>query len=231
MVIIMAPMSGQKPLVTDIPQPPAESLVPELHEREYMSEVLQLYDKNFEAYFESLITRAAALGISLSRPSTAAAAAAAAASASAPDKRNTSSTESSATLDPNHTRFFLTGSGELASTAPTSPTSLTSPLPPSSKEFNFGLTGKVLTRKRSKGLTFSRYENYLAQLDPHFRRSKFNSLSSFETPYAPSIFNASTRRGLFSLKNGLSKIRHRRRSIPSAQVSLMFVLTTACLVP
>lgn len=209
----MAAVSVQKPASTDTAQSPAGNLLPELNEAEYMSKVLQLSTHNFESYLESLINRAANLGISLSRPST---------DVSTTDKRNTSGTDSSATLATTHMRTAMMGSDDSASTAPTSPTSALSPSPPSSKEGTLELT-RFLSRKRSKAPTFTQYENYLAEVDPDFKRSKLGSMSSLETHYTPSILSASTRRSLFSIKNGLSKIRRKRRSIPPHQAPLMYV--------
>lgn len=215
----MAAVSVQKPPLTDTAQGPAGNLLPELHEQEYMSHVLQLSTDNFESYLESLINRATNLGISLSRPSPVVA---------TPDKSDTLGTDSSATLDTTHIRTAMMGSEDSASTAPTSPTSPSlpsSPALPSSKDATFELTGRFLSRKRPKAPTFIQYENYLIEIDPDFKRSKFTSVSSLEMDYTASIFSASTRRSLFSIRNGLSKIRRKRRSMPPHQELLMY----ACL--
>ncbi|RYP04820.1 hypothetical protein DL765_010049 [Monosporascus sp. GIB2] len=188
-----AAVSVQKPPLTDMAQSPGGNGLPELNEKEYMSEVLELSIDNFEAYFESLMARAVSLGISLSRPST---------GVSTTDKHDTPGAESSATPDFNHSQIVSPSSEEPANTALT---------PLSSKGASESAV-RFLTKKRSKALTFAEYENYLAQADPHFKPSKYNSVPPSETHYTPSLLSASTRRSLFTIKRGLSRIRSKRNA-------------------
>ncbi|RYP65470.1 hypothetical protein DL771_008297 [Monosporascus sp. 5C6A] len=200
-------VSAQKPPITDMALSPAGNGLPELNEEEYMSEVLQLSIRNFETYFQGLMARAGSLGISLSRPSTA---------GSTTEKHDTPGAESSATPDSNHAQIVSPGSEESAGAAPTS-------LP--SKGASESAV-RFLTKKRSKALTFAEYENYLAQIDPHFKPSKYDSVPPSETHYTPSLLSASTRRSLFTIKRGLSRMRSKRKSMPPSKVSSMFVCAT-----
>ncbi|RYP04489.1 hypothetical protein DL764_004428 [Monosporascus ibericus] len=201
-----AAVSVQNRPITDMAQSPASNGQPELNEKEYMNEVLRLSIDNFETHFRSLITRAGSLGISLSRPSTA---------VSTTEKHDTPGVESSGTPDPNHAQIASPGSEDSASTAPTSL---------SSKGASESAV-RFLTKKRSKVLTFAEYENYLAQVDPHFKPSKHDSVPPSETHYTPSLLSASTR-SLFTIKRGLSRMRSKRKSMPPSIVSSMFVCAT-----
>ncbi|KAI1374907.1 hypothetical protein F4677DRAFT_147015 [Hypoxylon crocopeplum] len=174
----------------------ADGNPPELKDADYLSQVLQLSPERTEAYLNELIMKATDLGIAISRPPS---------SASTDDKRNTSGAESSITLDTNHARTASTGSEGSASTTLTSYSSNNGYLEP---------TGRIITRKRSRALTFAQYENYLAQVDPNINQPKFLSPSPTETESAPSIFSVSTSRSYLSIKRGLSKIRHRRKNPP-----------------
>ncbi|RYP85957.1 hypothetical protein DL770_004970 [Monosporascus sp. CRB-9-2] len=202
-----AAVSVQKPPITDMAQSSAGNGLPELNEKEYMSEVLQLSIDNFETHFLNLMARAGRLGISLSRPSTA---------VSTTDEHDTPSAESSATPHSNHAQIVSPSSEESASTAPTSLSSKGA----SESALRF------LTKKRSKALTFAEYENYLAQIDPHFKPSKHDSVPPSKTHYTPSLLSASTRRSLFTIKRGLSRMRGNRKSMPPSKVSSMFVCVT-----
>ena len=180
--------------------------LPELSEGDFMRQVVRSPISNFEEYLDNLVTRAANLGISLSRPFTA---------VSTPDQRNTIRSESSATLDTNQNpmRSASAGSNGLANTPLTSP---------SFKDFHLDFPGKLLTRKLTKAPTFSQYEDYLANLDPHYKKCSLNSL-----PLGPhrtaSLFSSGTRKSLFSVRNGLSKIRPRRKSRQSPDLSFVLV--------
>ncbi|RYP64840.1 hypothetical protein DL769_006515 [Monosporascus sp. CRB-8-3] len=202
-----AAVSVQKPPIADMAQSPGGNGLPELNEEEYMSEVLQLSIDNFETHFQGLMARAGSLGISLSRPSTA---------VSTTDEHDAPGVESSATPDSNHAQIVSPGSEESANTALTSL---------SSKGASESAV-RFLTRKRSKALTFAEYENYLAQIDPHFKPSKYDSVPPSETHYTPSLLSTSTRRSLFTIKRGLSRIRSKRKSMPPSKVSSMFVCAT-----
>ncbi|KAI0169742.1 hypothetical protein GGR52DRAFT_480457 [Hypoxylon sp. FL1284] len=166
---------------------------PELEDADYLSQVLQRSPDEAEAYLEQLITKATNLGIAISRPSTA---------ASMDNKQNPSGAESSVTIDTNHVRTASTNSHGSASTNMTSHSS--------SNEHTEPL-GRIITRKRSRALTFAQYENYLAQADPTLNQPKFMSSSTIEAESAPSLFSVSTNRSYISFKRGLSKLRRGRR--------------------
>ncbi|KAI1764879.1 hypothetical protein GGR53DRAFT_519966 [Hypoxylon sp. FL1150] len=169
---------------------------PELRNADYLSQVLQLSPEKTEAYFDELIRKAANLGIAISRPSSA---------GSMDDKRNLSGAESSITVDTNHARTASTGSQGSVSTDLTSHSS--------NNEYPEHL-GRIITRKRSRALTFTQYEIYLTQVHPTLNQPKFMSPPTTETESAPSLFSVSTSRSYISLKRGLSKLRRRGRIPP-----------------
>ncbi|KAI2470132.1 hypothetical protein F4781DRAFT_196143 [Annulohypoxylon bovei var. microspora] len=187
--------SVQKPPSLDLARGPDGS-PPELREADYLTQVLQLSPEKTEAYLNELIMKAANLGIAISRPSSA---------TSIDNKRNPSGAESSITVDTNHARSTSTGSQGSANTNLTSHSS------------NNGYSepmGRIITRKRSRALTFAHYENYLAQVDTSLKQPKFLSSSSAETESASSIFSVSTNISYISLKRGLSRLRRRRQNLP-----------------
>ncbi|CAJ2503841.1 Uu.00g112350.m01.CDS01 [Anthostomella pinea] len=179
-----------------------DARLPELREIDYFNEVFQLSANGTEAYLNTLIAKAANLGISVSRPSTA---------VSAADKRNMSGGDSNITLDTNHARTVSTGSDDSTSTALTSPSS----------NDGHDFTGKILTRRRSRGLTFTQYENYLAQVDPNLNQPKFLSHPAAGSESAASVFSVSTRKSYMSLKKGLSKMSPKRRTLPCPEALLI----------
>ncbi|KAI0838216.1 hypothetical protein F5Y06DRAFT_52472 [Hypoxylon sp. FL0890] len=175
---------------------------PELREADYLTQVLQLSPEKSEAYLNELIMKATKLGIAMSCPS----------SVASIDKRNPSGAESSVTIDTNHARTTSTGSEGTASTNLTSNSS------------NNGFpepTGRIITRKRSRALTFALYENYLAQVEPNLNQPKFISPSPTETESAPSIFSVSTSRSYLSLRRGLSKLRRKRKNPSCSRDTVM----------
>lgn len=178
---------------------------PELGEAEYLNQVLQLSSEKTEAYFNELIMKATNLGIAISRPSSA---------TPVNNKRNPSGAESSITVDTNHARSASTASQGSASTNLTSH---------SSNNGHSDLAGRIITRKRSRALTFSQYETYLAQVDPTLKQNKFLSPSPTETESAPSIFSVSTNISYVTLKRGFSKLRRRRKHLSYPGEMVMFV--------
>jgi hypothetical protein len=177
-----------------------ESLLPELNESEYLREVLRLGgDKSEKAVDDELVAKASALGISISRPSTS-------------DKRNTSSAESASTVVTYHARTFSSASNGSASTALTSHSSV----------FHGPTTNSpvvtTVSRRRSKSLSFSHYEKYLTQIDPHINQPKFLKEPPPETidTSGQSLFSVSTKRSFFSIKRGIkSRMRWRKKSSPA----------------
>ncbi|KAI8632977.1 IBR domain-containing protein [Xylariaceae sp. FL1651] len=182
----------------------ADDTLPEAREAEYQSEVLQLSAESPEAYLNNLIMKAANLNISLSRPSTA---------TSMTDKHNPSSAESSATLDTSHARTVSTGSQESASTTLTS----------YSSNDGHDFTGKILIRRRSRGISFTQYESYLTQINPNLGQPKFLALPSPDVEPTPSLFSASSRKRYVSIRKSISKIRGKRKT-----ASCLEPLTISC---
>ncbi|KAI1291277.1 hypothetical protein F5Y03DRAFT_388546 [Xylaria venustula] len=173
----------------------AAATLPELRAADYHDEVFQRSADNPDAYLDGLIAKAAELGVSLSRPPSA---------SSMPDNPDTSGAESNETPDTSHARTGSTGSAASASTAMTS----------HSLDNGYSHPGKILTRRRSRVLTFARYENYLSNMTPTLGQSKFSASQQGEP--TPSIFSIGTKRKYIAIRESLIKLRTRRKvAIPS----------------
>ncbi|KAI0444490.1 hypothetical protein F4803DRAFT_560853 [Xylaria telfairii] len=178
-------------LFSDRPHDVTNAL-PELREADYQKEVFESSADNYEAYLDGLIMKAAKLGISFLRPPSI---------HSMPDEHDTSGANSNATLNVTHMRTISTGSRASANTSLTS----------HSSNDGHGHASKVLTRKRSQGLTFAQYESYLSHMKPNVGPSKF--LAPPITEPTPSVFSMSTRKGCKILREGISKLRERRKTV------------------
>ncbi|KAI1424594.1 hypothetical protein F5Y12DRAFT_796999 [Xylaria sp. FL1777] len=174
--------------------------LPELRDADYQDEVLQLSVDNHNAYFNGLIAKAAQLGISFSRPASA---------GSTPDNHGTSGAESPATIDTAHVRTISTGSGASASTTMTS----------HSSHNGYNHSGKILTRRRSRGLTFAQYESYLSHIEPTLGPSRFAASTHVES--TPSIFSMCTKKRYNAIREGVSKLRGRRKPASPSEPSII----------
>lgn len=188
--------------------PAGDSSQLEPGESDYCREVLQLPAGKTEAMAEEeLVARANALGISTPQPLT-------------DEKRNTSSAESSSTVITFHVRTFSSASNDSASTDLTTHSSiLDGPSPP--------IRAPAGLRRRSKSMSFSQYDKYLANIDPNINQPKFVKEPSPDRmdASAQSLFSVSTKRSLFSIKRGIkSRIRWRKKSAPSANVTVWVLL-------
>ncbi|TQN69600.1 hypothetical protein CSHISOI_05923 [Colletotrichum shisoi] len=193
----MASLAGQRSSTPEMALSTGALPSPEDDEAEYLAQVLCTppSQRSEAAIEEELVARANALGISMSRLS--------------PEKRNTSSAESqTSTIATQHVRSFSTASRDSASTTLTSHPSLhaipiTADAPPHS-----------LARKRSKSLGFSQYDKYLSQIDPNIHQPKIQkaSPSLVHDTSTHSLFSVTSRRSYFSIKEGIRKIRRRRKS-------------------
>ncbi|RWA05089.1 hypothetical protein EKO27_g10019 [Xylaria grammica] len=187
----------------DRPHGVADTL-PELRDIDYQNEVLQLPTQlptdDHDAYLERLITRAASLGISFSRPPSA---------ASTPDNHDSSGAESNATLDTTHVRTISTGSGASASTTRTS----------HSSNNGHSHTGNILTRRRSRGLTFAQYETYISHIKPTLGQSKFSTSPQVEP--TPGLFSVGRRKSYTVIQHSISKLRGKRKPAAPSESSIM----------
>ncbi|KAI1114664.1 hypothetical protein F5Y14DRAFT_413270 [Nemania sp. NC0429] len=173
------------------------SSLPELRDADYLNEVLQLSADNQEAYLDRLVLQAANLGISFPRsPST----------TSIPDNYNSSGVESDSTPDATRARTVSTASRESGSTALTSHSSDTN---------GHRHSGNILTRRRSRGLTFVQYESYLAHFKLSSGQPKF--LPSPPTLSAPSLFSVGKRKGYKILCESVSRLRGRKEMAASPE--------------
>lgn len=192
----MGSLAGQTSSSPDMARPPPLMTTPDDGEAEYRAQVLRLSSQRSEADVEEeLVAKATALGIPTSR--------------FAHDKRNTSSAESqTSTIATQHVRTFSNASRDSASTTLTSHPSLhavpiAADVPPHS-----------LARKRSKSLSFSQYDKYLSQIDPNIHQPKIQKAPP-AIPHdttAHSLFSVTSRRSYFSIKEGIRKIRWKRKS-------------------
>ncbi|KAI1876176.1 uncharacterized protein JN550_001672 [Neoarthrinium moseri] len=198
------PLTDGDAIAMDVTAPP------ELAESSFFTEVLQISPGDASAILDSLMARAASLGIAASRPSTA---------LSTAGQPNTSSTaDPSVTLETSHARTASTGSKASVSTTLTSAFSDDGIPEPAAN---------TVTRKRSRNLTFSYYDKYLAQVNPHLHQSKFISFPPTERHNStPSLFSVSSRKSyLAGLRHGLFKISRRRKSSPFPEAIIMYAPT------
>lgn len=178
-------------------EPVTDNAPDELNDLSYLVEVLRSVDT--EQHIEQdLITRAAALGISIPTPP------------SPPEDTNSPGAESDATLSSTHARNTSSGSDNTTDTAMTSnPPSR----PDTGAEPHENSPPLPSSRVRSRSLNFSTYDKYLAQLEPNLCQPKFHKRLPEPTNPAPSIFSVSTRKSYISIKNGFkAKVRWKKPS-------------------
>jgi len=177
--------------------------IPELNDADYFAEVLELSGKSEEVLDQEIAKRATSLGIEVpTRPPTA-------------DKRNTSSAESSSTVATYHVRTFSSASRGSASTALTTHSSVIVVIPVPND------TAPTLPtpRRRSKTLSFSHYDKYLAQIDPNINQPKFLKEPPPDVDVSGvSLFSVSTRKSFASVKSGIKKrIKWKRKGENAVQ--------------
>lgn len=179
------------------------SSLAEYIDRDYASEVLQLEGQTEALFDEQLAKTAEALGISISRPSTAI------------DGRHAThdSMCESANTVPSHHRTTSSGSHGSASTGMTSRSS-NDQLKDSAETLQHT---KRMSGRRS--LSFSEYEKYLAQHEVHESIKPF-LLPPIPAEPAPSLFSVSTSKSYRSIRSGI-KNRFRLRRQRSSQSMLM----------
>jgi len=180
---------------------------PELLDADYFREVLRLPDGATDADIEhKLATRATELGIQrpVSRFSTV-------------EEQNTSGDASPHTAVSNHGRTSSTSSSGSTNTALTSQISSSKVIPATLTES----ANLVVTRKRSKTLTFSHYEKYLSHLDPALSQPKFIGPHAAKTERPGNgVFSADRRKLVVQdFKRTLARrLRKRKQSSASAIV-------------
>lgn len=182
-----------------------EGTPPELVEADFLTQVLQIKNPRTATWLDDLITKAIGLGITVTRPSTAL-------SASAGPNVESSTAESSVTLETNHTRTASSESNATLGTALTS----------DDEHHQHDLINNILARKRSRTLTFSQYDKYLAQTNPNIAQPRFvaSPTGDPEKATTSSLFSISTRKSYLGIRSGLTKIR-RKRKAPSAPESFL----------
>jgi hypothetical protein len=185
---------------------------PELIDLDYFREVLRLPDSATEADIEEkLITKAGELGIQLpvSRCSTT-------------EEPNGSGDESARTVVSNHGRTASTSSNGSATTGLTSQTSHPSTVIPATLTET---TNLVVTRRRSKSLTFSHYEKYLSHLDPALSQPKFLGQHAARSERSRNGMLSADKRRLVvkDLKRTITRRLRKRKQSSSSSSSLAIV--------
>lgn len=174
----------------------------ELNDGDYLTEVLRRADRVSEADIERALERTAeTLGISI-RPHT-------------PTQHTNGSADSPLS---SHGRNTSTGSNDTTHTALT-----TVPSTPSIPCAEPHFTPSPSPRSRARSLTFSQYDKYLAQVEPSLVQPKFLKQTSPSTDALPSLFGATTRKSVMSIKNGIkAKVRWKKRASLSSTAALMY---------
>ncbi|KAG7136720.1 hypothetical protein HYQ45_005880 [Verticillium longisporum] len=171
---------------------------PELNDTDYFNHVLHLPGPEAQTSLQrDLLAKAASLGIKLPEHML-----------STDQKRNTSSAESQgSTIATYHARTFSSTSSASASTALTSRSLLVD-----NNDSEASL--KVDSAKRAKNTSFTYYDRYLTQIDPNLDQPKFLKSHSVELPdnSAQSLFSVSTRRSFINIKEGLRRIRRKKKT-------------------
>lgn len=183
----------------------AATTLPELQDADYGNEVLRSSIDNQETYLDELIAKAANLGISFSRPPS---------PISMPDNHDSSGAESNRTFDTTHARTVSTASRQSVRTALTSHSSNSSHYP----------TGNILTRRRSRALTFAQYEKSFSDFQPNSGQSKL-----VPTPLVTSVprrFSVKTRKSYKMIRDSMSRLRDRRRIVTLSEA--LIISCSAC---
>lgn len=171
---------------------------PELAEADFWSQVFGLSSDEAMKNIDNLSAKAANLGITVPRPST----------ARSTTERYTSVMDSYTTSETGHAR---TASGESKCSASTTLTSM------SANDSQSDPAPIALNRKRSRNLVFAQYDKLLAQANPRLDQPKHASLplSTMERHNStPSLLSVSTRKSYLSIRNGILKIRRKRKTSP-----------------
>ncbi|KAL8386940.1 hypothetical protein RB595_010284 [Gaeumannomyces hyphopodioides] len=206
-------MEAQRDLAAVHSAPDARSCsVPELLDSGFLSQVLAP-DGNGDGEVDidaALATKAAALGITVAPIPTAAVASSSTSGSSVPS-------DGARPTTPDRSRCATSHSPSCGDSSAASPvvTPATSPMAsqpcswiaPSPKPLaalpEVDYAGPMLSRRRSRNLSFSHYDKYVAQVDPNLKQPKFVKETSPSRGPAPSMFSFSTRKSMVSLRNSL----------------------------
>ncbi|KAM0273938.1 hypothetical protein ACHAQH_008110 [Verticillium albo-atrum] len=190
---ISAPQADAVPSATDDTTSP-----PELYDADYFNIVLHLSGPEAQASIQrDLLAKAASLGIKLPEHML-----------PTDQKRHTSSAESQgSTITTYHARTFSSTSSASASTTLTSRSILAG-----TNDSEASLKGA--SSKRPKHTSFTNYDRYLSQIDPNLDQPKFLNSQSIELldNSAQSLFSVSTRKSFINIKEGLRRIRRRKKT-------------------
>jgi hypothetical protein len=180
--------------------------LPELAEADFLCQVFNVTTGDSAAVLDNLLTKAAGLGLSAARPS----------STSGTDKYlaySASGADSNTLAETSHARTASTESKCSVTTTLKSTSTSDYPCDPAPI---------ALSRKRSRNLVFAQYDKLLAQAYPKFDQPKLSSLPPLDERHssAPSLFSVSTRKSYLGIRNGILRIRRRRKSSPFPEALL-----------
>ncbi|KAH7358386.1 IBR domain-containing protein [Plectosphaerella cucumerina] len=185
-------------------EPPAAldavaAALPELSTEDYYREVLKVagYEQQLSAE-KALISRARELGIDVPDPIS-----------MPPDHRDSERADSqNSTLTTSHARTFSSSSYDSAST------DLTSSPSTAADATDSDASSQHARPRSSRDLGFSHYDKYLASLEPTLNQPRF--FRSYRKESADSstqsVFSVGSRYSYISIKEGLRKMRWRRRT-------------------
>ncbi|KLU82936.1 IBR domain-containing protein [Magnaporthiopsis poae ATCC 64411] len=203
--------------------------VPELQDSGFFSEVLGP-DGNgdSEASIDAaLATKAAALGITvMPKPATSSSTSGSSALSSdarptTPDRSRRTPSHSPSSSDSTAASAVVTPNTSPMASQPCSwivpspkPTAVLAVLP------DEDYTSPILSRRRSRNLSFSQYDKYVAQVDPNLKQPKFVKETSPSRGPAPSMFSFSTRKSIAGLRNTLKSRLWRRKGFTMSSTNL-----------
>ncbi|KAJ9155251.1 RBR-type E3 ubiquitin transferase [Pleurostoma richardsiae] len=184
---------------------PSPVQIPELSDANYAAEVLRLTAKQSEADIDSeLAAEAAGLGISSSEVS-------AAAEEGDEAKLSTAEPDISAGLN-HHVRNASNASDGSAATAITTHSSTTG----ATSEDYKGVNGANITKTRSKSLSFSQYDKFLALVDSNLSQPTLVNQPIHGRERTTSILSTGRRMSYAGFRNGIkARIHPRRKSTHS----------------
>ncbi|KAJ2901907.1 IBR domain-containing protein [Zalerion maritima] len=197
------------------PQPQKKidvALPPEIDDLTYWAEVLHLEGDSTEGDIDhQLQDRAQSLGISLNR-------------CESPEQNplNSGALSSFTISTPaQHARTNSSTSNNSASTALTTHSSMAISTPATVPSTANTITTPPLTKKRSKSLSFSQYEKYLAELDPNINQPKNQAPRPNTGDSSHGIFNPKSYK---SFKHGIkTKVGWKKRASHGAELTMLAV--------
>lgn len=182
----------------DAPAIPEATTLPELSDADFYREVFHVDSTSSQIFAEKqLLSRATELGIDLPSPIT-----------PQPDNCDNSRAQSqNSTIATYHARTFSSTSYDSASTDLTTPSAV-------ADATDSEASSQPAKARRSKDLRFSHYDKYLENLKPILDQPRFfkGHPSPSTDSSAQSLFSVSSRMSYLGFKDGIRRIRWRKKS-------------------